>query len=99
MKPFPNNKVMIDICRDGVVTYRTSPRQKRRQNAALPFYEANNAQHAISLIVLLCKRQYNGDYRIFDFTGELSDIDRVAKLFAKFDTDHGRPLLTERIDS
>jgi hypothetical protein len=83
---FPGGKVLIDICKDGVVTYRTSPRQKRRLNAALPFYQVWSEEHARQLIVLHCKKQYNGDYRIWDFKGEIEDIERVANMFAEHDT-------------
>jgi len=85
LRRFPNNMVLLEICKDGVVTYRLSPSQPRRLGAALPFYRARSEQHAKMLQVLHCKRQYSGEYRIYPFSGEVKDIFRVAKSFAESD--------------
>jgi len=75
--------VSLEICKDGVVTYRTSNKQRRRQDAALPFYSVSDEETAKLLITRLCNLTYSGDYWIHDFNGEIDDIERISDLFYK----------------
>jgi len=77
--------VSIEICRDGVMTIRTSEDQPKRLDSALPVYSVETKEQAEILIATYCKRQYNGDMRYTDFSGEIEDMYPLTKLFAETD--------------
>lgn len=77
---FPGGYVSMEVCKDGVVTIRTSPQQPRRLGAALPFYKARNEAHARHLQLLICKRQYNGEYAVRPWNGEVEEVFALGKL-------------------
>lgn len=74
-------KVSIEICKDGVLSYRTDPKQKKRLGAALPCYSVSDVKTAKSLIVRIAKLSYSNEYFIYDFTNEIEDIDRISEMF------------------
>jgi hypothetical protein len=84
-RTFPNGMAQLLVCKDGVVTFRLSPSTPRRLGSALPFYYAINEAHAARLQVLLCKRQYNGEYAVRPWTGTLDEVFTLTKFTAMHD--------------
>jgi len=72
--------VSIEICKDGVLSYRDDPKQKARLGAALPCYSVSSIELAKSLMVTVAKLSYDNEYYIHDFTNEIEDIDRVSEM-------------------
>ena len=73
-------KVSIEICKDGVLSYRTHPKQQRRHGNALPCYSVSSADTAELLLTTIAKRTYDGEFLIHDFDGTLEGIERVSEL-------------------
>jgi hypothetical protein len=92
-----DRRFMIHVCKDGTVTYRDkSIGEKVFNGRALPVFSVDTAEEAEQIRVRFCKLQY-GDhplmpgkpwYKVFPFSGELEDLDRVRNLFAEFYKEH-----------
>lgn len=88
-----NRRFMIHVCKDGTVTYRDkSIGEKVFNGRALPVFSVDTAEEAERIQVRFCKLQYGHHplmpsrpwYKLFPFSGELEDLDRVRNMFAEF---------------
>ncbi len=86
-------RFMIHVCKDGTVTYRDkSISEKVFNGRALPVFSVDTAEEAERIQVRFCKLQYGHHpqmpgkpwYKVFPFSGELEDLNRVRNLFAEF---------------
>jgi hypothetical protein len=87
--------VLIDVCKDGTISYRLKHGKRGRLNdAALPFYSVESEEEAAELQVALCKLQYTSHperpgeawYRFINhhtwvWSGMVGDIERLTALF------------------
>lgn len=86
-------RYMIHVCKDGTVTYRdTVTKEKVFNGRALPVFSVDTVEEAKRIQVRFCKLQYGNHplmpgrswYKVFPFSGELEDLDRVRNMFAEF---------------
>jgi hypothetical protein len=87
-----SRRFMLHVCKDGTVTYRDkSIGEKVFNGSALPVFSVDTADEAKWIQVRFCKLQYESHplmpgkpwYKMFPFSGELDDLDRVRSLFAE----------------
>lgn len=81
--------ILIDLCKDGTVTYRRKG-ERSFNNAALPVFSVKTIKEAQALQVHFCKLQYashpllprqTGWYRISDFSGKIEDLYLMSNKF------------------
>ena len=86
-------RYMIHVCKDGTVTYRdTVTHEKVFNGRALPVFSVDTVEDAERIQIRFCKLQYGHHplmlgkpwYKVFPFSGELEDLDRVRAMFAEF---------------
>lgn len=86
-------RYMIHVCKDGTVTYRDAvAREKVFNGRALPVFSVDTVEEAKAIQTRFCKLQYGSHplmpgkpwYKVFPFSGELEDLDRVRNMFAEF---------------
>lgn len=86
-------RYMIHVCKDGTVTYRdTVAKEKVFNGRALPVFSVDTVEEAKAIQTRFCKLQYGSHplmpgkpwYKVWPFSGELEDLDRVRAMFAKF---------------
>lgn len=73
--------ILIDICKDGTISYRTVE-QRRLNDAALPVFSVNTIDEAQFIQVTFGRRQYHehpdipgqGWYRWTDFDGNVESL-------------------------
>lgn len=88
-----NRRFMIHVCKDGTVTYRDkSIGEKVFNGRALPVFSVDTIKEAEAIQTRFCKLQYGSHplmpgkpwYKVWPFSGELEDLDRVRNMFAEF---------------
>lgn len=88
-----DRRFMIHVCKDGTVTYRDKSIDEKVFNGrALPVFSVDTAEEAEQIQIRFCKLQYESHplipgkpwYKVFPFSGELEDLDRVRNMFAEF---------------
>lgn len=86
-------RYMIHVCADGTVTYRdTVTKEKVFNGVALPVFSVDTVEEAKVIQTRFCKLQYGSHpltpgkpwYKVFPFSGELEDLDRVRNMFTEF---------------
>lgn len=97
--------VLIDICKDGSVSFRRRNSNDRRLNdAALPVFSVDTVEQARDLQVLFCTRQHEPHpfdgrawYVLPYFSGNISDLAEVADMFRLWwDARDSRPAARRR---
>lgn len=89
--------IVLHVCKDGTVSYRDKRKKTKVFNgAALPVFSVDTVDEAEQIQVRFCRLQWGPHpeakpntgtetwYRLTDFSGELEDLDRVAKQFSVF---------------
>lgn len=77
--------ILIDICKDGTISYRTGS-QRRLNDAALPVFSVDTVEEAEFLQVTFGRRQYEehpdipgkGWYRWTDFDGNVESLSKCT---------------------
>lgn len=86
-------RYMVHVCKDGTVTYRdTVTKEKVFNDVALPAFSVDTVEEAQAIQTRFCKLQYGSHplmpgkpwYKVFPFSGELEDLDRIRDLFMDF---------------
>lgn len=99
-----DRNVLIDICRDGTISYRVrGSNTKRLNNAALPVFSVDTEDDAKALQVHFCALQYTPHpfdgrrwYVLPGFTGELEAMPAVTERFSKWYDERKKPMQTSQ---
>ena len=81
-----NRKILIHVCKDGTISYRTRE-QPIFNGRALAVFSVDTVEQAKDIQVLFGRRQYGEHpeipgqpwYRWTDFSGELDDLEEVSR--------------------
>lgn len=92
--------VLIDVCKDGTISYRTrAKREGRLNNAALPVFSVNTVEEAMRLQVHFGAKQYTShpeqptrDWFVWPaFSGTIEQLDELTAAFTAFYDEHVDP--------
>lgn len=90
-------RFMLHVCKDGTVTYRDKvAREKVFNGRALPVFSVDTVEEAKAVQIRFCKLQYGSHplmpgrpwFKLYSFSGELEDLDRVRDMFAQYYGEH-----------
>ena len=81
MPDYLRKGILIDICKDGTITFRRKE-EPPKEPAALPVYSVDTEEQARYLQISFCRLTYGGRYVFKNFKKMLEDMDRVAEVFA-----------------
>lgn len=86
--------IMLHVCKDGTVSIRDKrTRQPVFNGVALPVFSVDTVKEATAMQVRFCRLQYvkhphpkgpNPWFRLTTFSGEVEDLERVAREFRAF---------------